>query len=349
MRINSDQLEGHLQKPLQAFYWIAGDETLLVQEALGLLRTRCRAQGFTEWELFFVDRSFSWQSMLQSGNSMSLFADRKIIELRQTSAKLDEAGRDALTQYLASPNPDNVLILVTPKQEPATLNTKWFKALEAAGVFVQVWPVDARGLPRWVNARMARKGMSADADAIALLCDRVEGNLLAADQEIEKLSVLAGTAPGQRVHVDRRQIMGLVADSSRYNVFALLDAALLGDTRRCLKVLGGLRAEGSELLGLLAMVSRELRTLIAISRRVAGGQAQGAAMLSEGVRKTPEAPVIRALERLRVPMLESMLQHARQVDMAVKGMSGADAWTELTDLLLALCGTPLECAAPGPR
>jgi len=347
VRINSDQLESHLQKPLQAFYWIAGDETLLVQEALAMLRTRCRAQGFTEWDLFFVDRSFSWQSMLQSSNSMSLFADRKIIELRQTSAKLEEVGREALASYLAAPNPDNVLILVTPKLEMATLNTKWFKALESGGVFVQVWPVDARGLPRWISSRMARKGLSADADAIALLCDRVEGNLLAADQEIEKLSVLASAPPGQRVHIDRRLVMSLVADSSRYNVFALIDAALLGDARRCLKVLSGLRAEGNELLGLLAMVSRELRTLIAVSRRIAGGQAQGAAMLSEGVRKTHEAPVSRALERLQVPTLEALLQQARQVDMAVKGMSPADAWTELTDLLLSLCGTPLELAAPG--
>jgi DNA polymerase-3 subunit delta len=285
--------------------------------------------------------------MLQSSNSMSLFADRKIIELRQTSAKLEEVGREALASYLAAPNPDNVLILVTPKLEMATLNTKWFKALESGGVFVQVWPVDARGLPRWISSRMARKGLSADADAIALLCDRVEGNLLAADQEIEKLSVLASAPPGQRVHIDRRLVMSLVADSSRYNVFALIDAALLGDARRCLKVLSGLRAEGNELLGLLAMVSRELRTLIAVSRRIAGGQAQGAAMLSEGVRKTHEAPVSRALERLQVPTLEALLQQARQVDMAVKGMSPADAWTELTDLLLSLCGTPLELAAPG--
>lgn len=349
MRINSDQLEAHLQKPLQAFYWIAGDETLLVQEALAQLRARCRAQGFTEWDLFFVDRSFSWQSMLQSSNSLSLFADRKIIELRQTSAKLDDAGRDALAQYLASPNSDNVLILVTPKQEMATLNTKWFKALEAGGVFVQVWPVDARGLPRWISARMARKGLSADADAIALLCERVEGNLLAADQEIEKLSVLTAAGAGQRVHVDRRLIMGLVADSSRYNVFALLDAALLGDARRCLKVLGGLRAEGSELLGLLAMVTRELRTLIGVARRVHGGQAQGAALLGEGVRKSHEVPVTRALERLRLPTLEALLQQARQVDMAVKGMSAADAWTELTDLLLTLSGASLELGSPQIR
>lgn len=340
MRINVDQLDSHLQRSLQGFYWIAGDETLLVQEALAALRACGRAQGFTEWELFFVDRSFSWQTMLQSGNSLSLFADRKIIELR-VSGKLDEAGRDALGQYLASPNPDNLLILVTPKQESATLSTKWFKALESAGVFVQVWPVDLRGLPRWIAARMARLGLSADADAISLLCERVEGNLLAADQEIEKLGVLTGATPARKVHVDRRQIMALVADSSRYNVFSLLDAALLGDARRCLKVLAGLQAEGSEVLALLAMLARELRTLIAIRRRIDSGSAGAAAMSAEGVRKTHEAPVAAALERLSLPALEALLQQARQVDLAVKGMSTSNAWTELTDILLALSGTPL--------
>jgi DNA polymerase-3 subunit delta len=348
MRINAEQLDSHLQRPLQGFYWIAGDETLLVQEALSSLRAAGRAQGFTEWELYFVDRSFSWQTMLQSGNSLSLFADRKIIELR-LNGKLDEAGREALGQYLASPNPDTLLILVTPKQEVATLSTKWFKTLEAAGVFVQVWPVDARGLPRWIAARMARLGLSADPDAIGLLCERVEGNLLAADQEIEKIGVLTGATPARKVHVDRRQIMTLVADSSRYNVFNLLDAALLGDARRCLKVLGGLRSEGSEVLALLAMVARELRTLIAIRRRIAAGTSSGAAMSAEGVRKNHEAPVAAALARLRLPALEALLQQARQVDMAVKGMSPTDPWTELTDILLALSGTPVVTAALGQR
>jgi DNA polymerase-3 subunit delta len=348
MRINVDQLDTHLQRTLQGFYWIAGDETLLVQEALSSLRATGRAQGFAEWELFFVDRSFSWQTMLQSGNSLSLFADRKIIELR-VSGKLEEAGRDALSQYLASPNPDNLLILVTPKLESATLSTKWFKALESAGVFVQVWPVDARGLPRWIAARMARLGLSADNDAISLLCERVEGNLLAADQEIEKLGVLTGATPTRKVHVDRRQIMTLVADSSRYNVFNLLDAALLGDTRRCLKVLSGLQAEGSEVLALLAMVARELRTLIAIRRRITCGSSGTAAMSAQGVRKNHEAPVAAALERLSLPDLEALLSQARQVDLAVKGMSPADAWTELTDILLALSGTPLVTTARGLR
>src|SRR5690606_2717734 len=179
MRINSDRLGGQLQNALQSFYWVAGDETLLVMETLDLLRGHCRQQGFSEWELIVADRSFNWQSLLQTANSMSLFAERRIIELRLGSAKIDETARALLQKYLVSPNPDNVLILVTPKLEAASLNTKWFKALEAEGVVVQVWQVEVNALPRWIEARLARHGLSADADAIALLADRVEGNLLA--------------------------------------------------------------------------------------------------------------------------------------------------------------------------
>lgn len=341
MRINSDQLGAHLQKSLQSMYWIAGDDVLLVQETLDRLRNCCRKEGYTEWDLFFVDRSFNWQTMLQSGNSMSLFSDRKIIELRLLAPKLEEAGREALQQYLAAPNPDNVLIIVSPKLESSALNTKWFKAIEASGVFVQVWPIDARGLPRWIATRLASHGLNADDEAIALLSEKVEGNLLAANQEIEKLRVLTGASPENRMQIDRKHITSLVADSSRYNVFNLLDAALTGDARRCLKILNGLRSEGTEPLGILAMVTRELRSLIAVASRIASGQNASSAMQNEGVRKNHEGPVSRAVERHSVAMLESLLQQARTIDLAVKGLARTDPWTELSTLLLALGGTRL--------
>ncbi len=341
MRIKSDQLSAHLQKNLQPLYWIAGDEVLLVQEALDRLRSRCRKDGFTEWDLFFVERGFNWQTMLQSGNSLSLFSDRKIIELRLLAPKLEDAGRDALQQYLASPNPDNVLIVVSPKLESSALNTKWFKAIEAAGVFVQVWPVDARGLPRWIATRLASHGLAADDEAIALLSEKVEGNLLAADQEIEKLRVLTGASPDNKMQIDRKHVMTLVADSSRYNVFNLIDAALVGDARRCLKIINGLRSEGSEPLSILGMITRELRSLIAIATRIAGGQNPASAMQNEHIRQNHEGPVGSAVERHSVATLEGLLQQARTIDLAVKGLSKMDPWTELSTLLLTLSGIRL--------
>ncbi len=338
MRINSDQLPAQLQRQLLPMYWIAGDETLVVQETLDKLRARCRQQRFSEWELFFVDRSFNWQTMLQSGNSLSLFSDKKIIELRLYSAKLEEEGRAALQHYLADPNPDNVLIIVSPRLESSALNTKWFKAVETAGAFVQVWPIDGKALPRWISARMAAYGLHADPEAIAILSDRLEGNLLAASQEIEKLRLLTGASPENKVQIDRKQIMNLVADNSRYNTFNLMDAALLGNARHCLKILNGLRSEGNEVLALLGMLTRELRILIAISMRMAAGQSTSSAMQNEGIRKNHEGPVSAAVERLSVTTLESLLQQARLVDLAVKGLHKSDPWIELSNVLLGLCG-----------
>lgn len=338
MRINSDQIAQSINKQLAPFYWIAGDETLLVQETLSVLRKRCRDEGFSEWELLFVDRGFDWQSLLQSGNSMSLFSDKKIIELRLQSSKLDDAGKNALKQYLHSPNPDNILILVSPRVEPATLNTQWFKALESSGVFVTVWPIFVEKLPGWIRSRLANAGMSADPEAITILAERVEGNLLAADQEIEKLRVLTGANPSQKVHIDRKQIVTLVADSSRYNSFNLIDSALLGDGRRCLKVLNGLRAEGTEVLQILGSLCGEVRRLIAVSQHLSQGLTLALAMRNEGIRQNHEKEVRQAINRVSLPELESMLRDARQIDLAVKGLSTADPWLELTRVLLRLSG-----------
>ena len=338
MRISSDNLPAELKRKLAPFYWLAGDETLLVQESLAHLRNTCRQAGYSEWELLFVDRGFDWQSLLQSGNSMSLFSDKKIIELRLQSAKLEDAGKAALKQYLASPNPDNILILVSPKLEAATLNTQWFKALESAGVFATVWPIGSDKLARWVHARMQSVGMNADHDAIAMLADRVEGNLLAADQEIQKLSVLTGASKAQPVHIDRKHIMTLVADSSRYNSFNLIDAALIGDARRCIKIINSLRNEGIEILQLLGSFNAELRRLITLAQLIANGSSLNEALRSERIRANHQAQVEKALERLRLAELEALLRASRKIDMAVKGLVQSDPWNDFTQLILRLSG-----------
>lgn len=338
MRTSSDKLTTELRKKLASFYWLAGDDTLLVQESVTQLRGTCRQQGFNEWELLFVDRGFDWQSLLQSGNSMSLFSDKKIIELRLQSAKLDEAGKATLKQYLASPNPDNILILVTPKIDAAALNTQWFKGLESAGVFVTVWPIGADKLPRWIRERMHGAGMNADHDAIAMLADRVEGNLLAADQEIQKLSVLTGATTDKPVHIDRKHIMTLVADSSRYNTFNLIDAALNGDARRCIKVINSLRSEGTEILQLLGSFSGEVRRLIVLAQLIENGSSISDAIRSERIRANHQKEVHKALERLRLAELEALLRAGRQIDLSVKGLAQTDPWNEFTQLILRLSG-----------
>ncbi|MDX1492001.1 MAG: DNA polymerase III subunit delta [Pseudohongiellaceae bacterium] len=341
MRINSDKLEGSLSKGLATVYWIAGDETLLVQEALDAVRSKCRAQQFDTRDLFFVDKQFQWQDFLASSNSMSLFAEKKIIELRFQSPKIEDEARKLLAEYCQSPNPDNALIIVTPKLDASALNTKWFKAIESHGVFVQVWPIDINRLPAWIDQRMQSHGLVADRDAISLLADRVEGNLLAADQEIEKLKVLTGATRDNRISVTADTIMKLVADSARYNVFNLIDSALVGDSARTLKILSGLKAEGTELLNLLGMATREIRILLNIRYRTENGQALASAMQQEGVRRIHEPPVRKAIEHSTVSSLESLLISARDIDATVKGLAIGDPWNKLGSLLIGLGGKSL--------
>jgi DNA polymerase III subunit delta len=341
VKLRADQLSSHLARSLLPMYWISGDEPLLVQESTDLIRNHCRALGFTEREQFFVEGSFDWQTLQQSGNNLSLFASRKIIELRLRSAKLDESAKSALHLYLASPNPDNVLLIVSPKIESATLKTKWFQALEAKGAFLQIWPVDANALPQWISSRLQKHRIYADREAVKLLADKVEGNLLAADQEIEKLALWLHKNVDQpaQVTLDANAVTRLVADNSRYNVFAMVDATLAGESLRAMKMLNGLAADGSEPLMILAMLCKELRSLTMLATKVESGQSIEAALQSEHVWSNRKACVRSALERLSTRSLQGLLVQASRVDHSVKGLLNSDPWRELSDLILMTSGT----------
>lgn len=343
MNLRSEQLTGHLKGgQLQPLYWVAGDETLLCQEAADAIRQTAREHQFEEREVHFVDSSFDWQSVIDSGNSLSLFASRKLIELRLAQFRLDDTGRQLLADYLKSPNPDTVLLLNSPKPEPAALKTRWFKSLEESGVFIQIWPVDARQLPGWIGQRLRQKGLSATPEAIQLLCDRVEGNLLAAAREIEKLALLkAGTERPETM--DARFIAGTVADNARYNVFQMIDHALAGDARKALRSLGSLRAEGSEPLMLLGMLARELRTLLQLCRLRESGMDTDRALQQERVWKSRQRVVKQALAHLDSRRVEQLLMTARRADLAVKGMDNLPVDMVLNDLVLSLAGqTPIR-------
>ncbi len=342
MQLRAEQLATHLQKSLLPMYWVSGDEPLLVQESTDLIRTHCRKLDFTEREQFFVESNFDWHNLQQSDSNLSLFAAKKIIELRLRSAKLDENAKSALKNYLTSPNPDNVLLIVSPKIEKATTATKWFQALEKQGAHIQIWPVDTKSLPHWIGDRLLQHGIEADREAVSLLADRVEGNLLAADQEIEKLALLLkgpGFVEGTSITLDSRAVAQMVANSSRYNVFTLVDATLAGDSARAIKVMQGLAADGSEPLMILAMISKEIRNLTQMAVRVEKGQSITAVMESERVWSNRKAVVKAALERLNAATLHRLLQQAMRVDHAVKGLLQTDPWRELSNLVLLMSGT----------
>lgn len=220
MRLRADQLTAQLKKQLLPVYLVSGDEPLLVQEACDAIRAGAREAGCSEREVMHVDGKFKWDQLLASSAEMSLFAERKLIELRVPSGKPGAEGSKALVQYLAQPSPDNILLIVAGKIDKASTNSKWFKTIDKAGAVTQLWPIEARELPRWLQQRCGQLGLEIDQDALLMLGDRVEGNLLAAVQEIEKLRLIT---KGQRITAE--DISDSVADNARYNLFALIDSA----------------------------------------------------------------------------------------------------------------------------
>ena len=336
MIIKPAQLGASLAKALLPLYWIAGDEPLLKQEAADQIRSHCRSAGFSDREVFDVDRSFDWQRFSQATGNLSLFGDRKLLELRLGSTSLDEAGKQALENYVATAGNDQVLLITGPRLESATLKTKWFKPLEAAGVLVQIWPLSSNELPGWLEARLRSLGIRASADAIQLLVDRVEGNLLAAVQEMEKLRLLV--RDGGQIELDAAMVAQLVADSSRYTAFALVDATLAGDGRRSLRILQSLRSEGVHPLPIIGAFNNELMRLLPLLERVAQGEPAGDVARSPQVIFSRRQVVGTALRRLDAKKVWQQFHALRRADQASKGLGTSDPWDTLAGMVLSLAG-----------
>ena len=334
MRLRPEQLSAHLQQGLLPLYLVSGEETLLVQEACDAIRRKAREAGCSEREVLEVDRRFNWDTLSASAAEMSLFADRKLIELRLPSGKPGTDGSKALLAYLDGPPTDNMLLIVAGKIDKASTNTKWFKALDRAGGIIQVWPVDARELPRWLRRRVEAAGLSIDEDALQMLCDRVEGNLLAAVQEVEKLRLLC-----RDDHIGLEAVAGSVADNARYNLFALVDQALLGDAAGALKMLQGLRGEGTEAAVILWALAREIRLLYQCRSEIDRGNPQQQVLRSQRVWDKRMPIVGAALARHDLDSLGQLIQRANLVDQSIKGLTGGKPWDHLGRLTLELaCG-----------
>lgn len=334
MRLRPDQLDGHLRQRLNRVYLISGDEPLQLQEAADAIRAAARAQGFSERQVLHVESSFDWGVLAAEANALSLFAERKIIDLRIPSAKPGDKGSKALVEYTARPPEDNLLLITAGKLEREQQNSKWFKAIDGCGVVVQVWPLDHKALPGWIQSRLATRGLSATPEAVALLAERVEGNMLAAAQEVEKLAMLYGE--GQ---LDVEAVRGAVADSSRYDVFELADAALAGDAARCARILEGLHGEGDEPVLILWALVREIRTLALIAAAQANGTPLDA-LFSEHRIWDKRKPLFRAaLGRHPARRWQQLLRRAARADRVCKGMEQGSSRDELLQLSLLMAGT----------
>lgn len=335
MRLEQTQLATQLAQGLAPVYLISGDEALLVEECCALVRERGRAAGF-ERQVFIVESGFDWNGVFNALHSPSLFSPRALLELRIPNGKPGETGAQVLVQAAQSPLAQTTLLVSTSKLDKAAQASRWVQALEAAGVFITVWPPSAPQWPTWIRQRLQQRGVDAATGVAELLAYYLEGNLLAAAQEIDKLALLAGSRP-----LDLATVEASLSDNSRFSVYSLADACLAGRPAPALRMLARLRAEGVEPVLVLWALAREIRSQTQIAERLAAGQSEGEVFAGHKIWPQRRTLVLQACRRLRPAVWRALLAGAARTDKIIKGRLPGDAWHELERLTLALCGVRL--------
>ena len=338
MRLKAEQLPAHLNRPdLLPVYYVSGDEPLQLHEAADQIRERARVLGYEERIVLEADAGFDWGRLREAGANLSLFSSKRIIELRLGGHKPGREGGAALADYAAAGSPDNLLLLTSERIDRKARQTKWHKALEGRGCCIQVWPVGPAELPGWIMARCRRHGKRITREAAALIAQRVEGNLLAAQQEIDKLALLADQAD-----IDDEAALSMVVDSARYDVFDLVENVFLGKPERISRMLRGLRNEGIEPLNVYGALMWGFRRACSISHEIAQGkpgeQVFGAYRILDRHRKGLHT----LLRRFSAGGLSALLVESQEVDKALKGVVDADGWRLLETFMFTLAGHRLE-------
>ncbi|HSI53332.1 MAG TPA: DNA polymerase III subunit delta [Ramlibacter sp.] len=353
MQLAAAQLDQHLQKGLRPLYTLHGDEPLLIQEAADAIRAAARTQGYTERTVHTVAGAhFDWSEVLAAGGSLSLFADKQIVEIRIPSGKPGKEGSPALQQLAeGAPGNDSTLTLVLlPKLDKMTKGGAWFSALDANGITLQVEPVDRAALPQWIAQRLARQNQRVRAGdegqrTLQFFADRVEGNLLAAHQEIQKLGLLFPEG-----ELDFQQVESAVLNVARYDVFKLSEAVLAGQSARVQRMLDGLKAEGEAEVLVHYTLSEDIRALKRVKDAMAAGRPLPMALREQRVWGLKERLFERVLPRLTATTLDNLLHSAHLVDGIVKGLKApgwpTDGWQALQRLAFSLCS---ECAPTPSR
>lgn len=327
MRINPEQLSRHLQKQLAPLYTVFGDELLLAIEAADLIRTRARQADYIEREIFTIDHHFNWADLRQSSSSLSLFGERRIMDIRIPSGKPGIQGSAAIEAYCRSLPPDTVTLVALPRIDKQGSASKWFQALEKTGVMIPVSPVERGRLPAWIGQRLEMQEQSAAPETLQFLADKVEGNLLAAHQELKKLALLYPAGM-----LSFSQVKDAVLDVARYDVFKLSNAMMAADTVRYTRILEGLQGEGTALPFIVVTLAGQIRSLITILKGRDSGKPLMQLMNQARVWGDQQKVVESAVSRLSAKQLVQALLHTAKIDRISKGAAQGDAWDELLQL-----------------
>ena len=365
MQINADQLARQLERGLAPLYLVSGDEPLQIDECSKAIRRRAENAGCNERCVFTAGPGFDWDGLRTATQSLSLFAERRLIELNLSTGRPGEAGAALLAELAENVSSDIVLLVITGKLDKAQRESHWVKAIEAAGTHVVIWPLDAQKLPAWLAQRFAARGLQPEAGVIDLLAWHLEGNMLAAAQEVDKLAMLCGAVQGRTsvphrdVQMPRAQdaqerpasagsagaadgrvriadVEASLADSARFSIYQLVDAALAGEAAAARRILASLRADGTEPILILWALARELRSLAQMGQELARGKPESSVLARAWAQR--RTLVGKALRRHPASVWLGFVRRGAQLDRILKGRESGDLWLELERLLLAVAG-----------
>ena len=331
MQIYPNQLAQQLNKGLSPLYVLVGDEPLTQSECLDAIRLAARQAGAEERTSFIVERYFNWQQITQYSQALSLFSSRRILEIHIPNGKPGADGGKALSELVTTLEPDTTVIVVLPTLERDAKNSAWFSALQSASTLIELKEIMPNQLPQWLAARLAMQNQSADTTSLAFIANQVEGNLLAAHQEIQKLGLLY---PAGEISADA--IRESVLNVSRFDAFQLGEAVLAGDAERTSRILQGLQDEGESVVSVMNPLMWALRPLVRIKQAEARGENMMNAMNTARIYGDRQQLVKRALSRLSLRQLEAALQKLCDIDKTAKGVMFGDAWLELSRLCFGL-------------
>ena len=331
MRIDSQQLTQHLERELKGLYIVFGDELLLALEAADRIRAKASEHGFGERRVLVVDSGFDWSELAMVANSISLFAPKRLLDLRIPSGRPGREGSEALQQLAGSLSHETMVLITLPAIDRQAVSSKWFEALQAAGIAVHAGAIRREHLGQWLAARLALQGQHADQQTIEFLIDRVEGNLMAARQEVQKLALLFPAG-----HLPVEEVRKAVVDVARFNVFDIGVALLKGDRTHLVRMFDGLRAEGTPAPLVLWAIVEEARAMARTKAATAAGQPLAQALREARVWGPRQDLIQAAIGRLTRTQLLATLRRAAQIDRMIKGLEPGDLWDALLNLALEL-------------